>query len=80
MGSGVREMDEQEKGKRDAIRRSAYTIEDVKKGTLLSKVKVEFRRPGFHIQPDEYEKLLINKSIVKNNINKDQPIKYGDIL
>jgi len=79
MGSGVREMDEQEKGKRDAIRRSVFTREEAKKGTLLKDVEVEFRRPGFGIQPDEYELLIAKNSVLIKDIKKNTTIKSQDL-
>lgn len=58
LGASRREMGPEEKKKRDAIRRSIFISEDVKIGTKLRDVAVEFRRPGFGIGPDQYEDLL----------------------
>ncbi len=80
LGNGVREMSKDELDKRDAVRRSIYVNEDVESGTKLDKVKVEFRRPGFYIQPDEYEELVKKNTVIKNNLKKGQPIKVEDIL
>ena len=79
LGSGIREMSLDEKNKRDAVRRSVFTSEDIKKGTALSDVKVEFKRPGNYIQPDEYEKLIGERKILVNNIQKGSPIKMTDL-
>lgn len=61
MGAPRRILHEKEIQKRDAVRRSIYLAEPVKKGQRLGDVKVEFRRPGFGIGPDQYERLLAHE-------------------
>lgn len=58
MGTPRRIMAEAELKKRDAIRRSIFLAEPVKKGQKLSEAKIEFRRPGYGIGPDHYDSLL----------------------
>lgn len=58
MGSRRRIMTPEEKEKKIRYRRSIYTAQAVKKGQALGAVKVEFRRPGYGIQPNRYEELL----------------------
>ena len=55
--------------KRNMVRRSAFIAEDMKKGTSIRKLKIEFRRPGNGISPDEFEKLpnLVLKKDLFNN-------------
>jgi N,N'-diacetyllegionaminate synthase len=80
LGNGDREISNKERVKRNEVRRSVYVTENVKSNTPLSEVKIEFRRPGFYIQPDEYEELIGKSVVLKNDIKKGQPIKNEDIL
>ena len=79
LGSGIRKIDKKEMDKRDAVRRSVFTKEEAKKGTLLKDVEVEFRRPGFGIQPDKYELLIAKNSVLINDIKKHSIIKAQDL-
>lgn len=79
IGEGIREIGKNELEKRNAIRRSMYTKEMVKKGTLLKNISIEFRRPGFGVQPDEYEELVAKGVVVINNIEKNTAIKKSDL-
>ncbi len=80
LGNGVRKISKDELYKRDSIRRSVFLNEDVKSGTKLNKVQVEFRRPGFNISPDKYEELIKKNATIKSNLKKGQPLKISDIL
>ena len=55
IGRPRRLMHPEEIAKRMNIRRSTYLAADAKAGDRLSDAKVEFRRPGFGIGPDQYE-------------------------
>lgn len=79
LGEGIREIGKDEIKKRDAIRRSIFTKESVKKGALLENINIEFRRPGYGIQPDEYEDLVARGVSIINNIEKNTAIKKSDI-
>jgi N,N'-diacetyllegionaminate synthase len=79
LGSGIRKIDKKEMDKRDAVRRSVFTKEEAKKGTLLKDVEVEFRRPGFGIQPDKYELLIAKNSVLIKDIKKNTIIKFQDL-
>jgi N,N'-diacetyllegionaminate synthase len=79
LGDGIREIGKNELKKRDAIRRSIFTKEMVKKGTLLKNISIEFRRPGFGVQPDEYEELVAKGVAIINNIDKNTVIKKSDL-
>ena len=72
IGSPRRIMNAEETKKRDAIRRSIFITEDVRAGTKLQDVAVEFRRPGYGIGPEQYEALL------NHEFNKD--VNAGDML
>ena len=65
LGIGRREMTEEEINKRTSLRRSAFLLEAAKKGQRLSDCKIEFRRPGFGISPDQFE-LLLNSFLVRD--------------
>ncbi len=58
MGKTRRIMYPEEMEKRKNVRRSVYLGVDVQNGQKLKNVKVDFRRPGFGVGPDMYEKLL----------------------
>lgn len=58
MGSTRRILQPEELEKRASIRRSIWLTQPVKKGEKLRDAQVEFRRPGFGIAPDTYEKLV----------------------
>lgn len=58
MGNTRRILTADELKKRTAYRRSVYTATPVKKGQRLGEVQIDFRRPGFGIQPDRYEELV----------------------
>ena len=79
LGSGTRIINKEEMDKRDSIRRSVFTKENVKKGILLKDIEVEFRRPGTGIQPDKYESLITKKAVLINDIKKNTIIKVSDL-
>ncbi len=56
MGSTLRVLTEEERRKRIQYRRSVYIDEPVSRGQRLRDVNVSFKRPGFGMAPDQYEK------------------------
>lgn len=58
LGSRRRIFHEEEKKKRDAVRRSVFLAAPARAGMLLSECDVEFRRPGYGIAPDRFEDLV----------------------
>ena len=56
MGSGKRILHPAELEKRKAIRRSAFLKKHVNRGQSVREAEIEFRRPGFGIPPNEFEK------------------------
>ena len=56
MGNGKRILHSAELEKRKAIRRSAFLTKQVAKGQTVREAEIEFRRPGFGIPPNEFEK------------------------
>ncbi len=67
LGSCRRILHTEEKTKRDALRRSAFLINNTIAGKSLKECEIEFRRPGFGITPDQFE------TISKLKLNKDLP-------
>jgi sialic acid synthase SpsE len=78
MGSPRRVLKEEERKKRDSIRRSIFLAQPAKKGQKLSDVKVEFRRPGFGIGPDQYEDLL--QTTFAADLPAGHRLSYTDIV
>lgn len=58
LGNRRRILTPEERIKRNAVRRSAYLATAVKKGQEFKREDVNFRRPGYGIKPDEYEKFI----------------------
>ncbi len=58
LGKPRRKLFPEEREKRKNVRRSVFLKSLVKAGQRLKDVEVDFRRPGFGIGPDMYEKLL----------------------
>lgn len=77
MGARRRIMAPQEREKRNAVRRSIYLAEDVKKGQKLKDVKVAFRRPGFGITPDLYDSMLEYE--FTQDLPAEHQVAYSDL-
>jgi len=58
LGDARRILHDEERKKRQKVRRSVYLVEPVTANMTLREARVEFRRPGFGIGPDVYESLL----------------------
>tara|TARA_B100001063_G_scaffold242313_1_gene270745 strand:+ start:4689 stop:5744 length:1056 start_codon:yes stop_codon:yes gene_type:complete len=58
LGDKRRVLSKEQREKREAIRRSAYLINDVLEGEKFKISDIAFKRPGFGIKPDEYNKFL----------------------
>ncbi len=67
LGTFRRILHTEEKTKRDALRRSAFLVNNSNAGSSLNECEIEFRRPGFGITPDQFE------TISKLKLNKDLP-------
>ena len=55
LGSSRRVLTAEHLNSRKSIRRSVVLNQDVSKGQKLGDVKVQFKRPGFGLPPDQYE-------------------------
>jgi N,N'-diacetyllegionaminate synthase len=78
LGSNRRVMTSEEVKKRDQIRRSVFLRGDVKAGQKLDECDIEFRRPGFGITPDQYEK--ISSRVIKTDLLAGEMLTMNDIL
>ena len=65
MGSPRRVLHPEELEKGKAVRRSAFLKENVSKGQMVIESQVEFRRPGYGIPPNEFEKYM-HKSFIRD--------------
>ncbi len=77
LGGPRRIMHDAELEKRVAVRRSAHLTKPVKAGQCLSKIEVEFRRPGYGIAPDLYEQL--GHRTFKADLPAGQMIQLADL-
>jgi sialic acid synthase SpsE len=57
LGGTRRVMTEEERKRRNAVRRSTYLAEDAPAGMPVADLKVDFRRPGWGMGPDEFERM-----------------------
>lgn len=57
LGGPRRIMTPEERKRRVTYRRSTFLAEDAPMGAALKDLKVDFRRPGFGMGPDEFERL-----------------------
>lgn len=77
LGTGKRNMLDDELKIRNSIRRSVFLLEPSKKGQRLSDCKIEFRRPGYGIGPDKFESL--KNSILLKDLQAGHMLNFSDI-
>ena len=77
LGTARRILHPEEISKRDALRRSAFLVSDTSIGISLAKCAIEFRRPGFGITPDQFEKLSALK--LNTNLPAGHMLRIEDI-
>ena len=77
LGLPRRIMTPEERKRRRAYRRSVFLAEDGAAGTPLSDLKVDFRRPGWGIGPDEFERMVEHK--LRADRKKGHMLSYADI-
>jgi sialic acid synthase SpsE len=77
LGSSRRVMTPEERRRRVAYRRSVFLAEDGPAGTPLSQLKVEYRRPGWGIGPDEFERMADAK--LRQTCKKGHMLRHADI-
>jgi N-acetylneuraminate synthase len=78
LGEKFHDLNEREIKKKDSFRRSIVTIKAMKKGEVITKEKIFFKRPGTGIKPDEIN-YVIGRTL-KNDMKEDEIIKWNDLL
>jgi len=76
-GNGIKIRTPSEEKNAITNRVSIIAIKEIAKGEVISKDKIDIRRPGNGLQPIFWEKVLGSKA--KNLIKKDYPIKFDMI-
>lgn len=77
LGSGIKSMHESERQTRSIARKSLVAARDIAKGDMIGLDDLAIKRPGDGISSFEIKQII--GSISKNNIFKDQIIKYDDL-
>lgn len=76
MGHARRTMFKEQVDARNKVRRSAFLLEEGKKGQKLSDLKIEYRRPGDGVPPDQMEGLA-NLTLSKD-CEPGHKLTFGD--
>lgn len=77
LGDAVKRATEKEKIIMEQTRRSILAARDLKKGTIIEKNMLVYKRPGFGIKP-ELSHVLIGREL-KRDLSKDEVIQWEDI-
>jgi N-acetylneuraminate synthase len=77
LGTGKKELTTHELEKRLKFRRSLVMAIDKKKGDILRREDIVFKRPGTGIRPDELSRVL--GKVLRRDINKDKTIFESDL-
>ena len=77
-GSERKERTDEEKKNIFFMRRSIHASEDIKEGELIKENTIKITRPVDGIEPWFLEIILGKK--IRNNVKKDEPIKWEDLL
>jgi len=77
LGNTRRLMQPEEIAKRTKIRRSLHLAEAAKRGSKLSEIRTEFRRPGNGISPTQFEEL--KNCFLAKDLAADQQLNISDI-
>lgn len=78
LGRFERTISAAEQHKKTKFRRSIVLTRDMRKGEVISKSDITFKRPGTHIRPDE-EKYVIGRRINRNMCN-DELLDWDDLI
>ena len=78
LGRSRRILHEDEKIKRNDLRRSVYLRAEAKAGMSLAECDIEFRRPGHGISPDLYERL--KNARLKNDLPPGYQLTLSDLI
>ena len=79
MGNFTRSLSDEQKIKRNMVRRSPYTVSDIKAGTALSDVEVKFMRPCEGISPSEWYEHVNSNKFFSKNVLSGHVIRASDI-
>lgn len=77
LGDGIKKPTEREKIIMKDVRRSIVASEDLKKGTVLTRENLEFKRPGNGLKPGNINLILGKK--VNRDIKSDELINLEDL-
>ncbi|MBY6930058.1 N-acetylneuraminate synthase [Clostridium botulinum] len=77
LGDGIKRPTEKEKVIMNDARRSVLASRDLKKGTIIEKDMIVFKRPGYGIRP-ELSYILVGREL-KRDILKDEVIMWEDV-
>ncbi|OOM77937.1 N,N'-diacetyllegionaminic acid synthase [Clostridium puniceum] len=77
LGDGIKKPTERELAIMKDVRRSIVTTCDLKKGTIIEKDMLSYKRPGYGIKP-ELSYVLIGREL-KRDLAKDEVIEWKDI-
>ena len=78
-GDGFRSMTQDQKNKRNSVRRSPYLTTDAPRGTALRDVPVRFMRPAAGITPIEWQN-LVDSAILSRDCSAGSVLSMEDIL
>ena len=77
LGKNKRKVSDAEIEQRKSFRRSIVTKSIMKKGVIIKKEDLDFKRPGIGIRPDEIKYVLGRK--LNKDIKKDELIRWEDL-
>jgi N-acetylneuraminate synthase len=78
LGKYTRVISKVEINQRNSFRTSIVSKQKLRKGEVIKESKLNFKRPGTGIRPDEIKYILGRK--VNKDINKDELIKWEDLI
>ncbi len=76
LGRYDRILSKEEEVKKKSFRRSIVAANNIRKGQIIKKADLDYKRPGTGFEP-EYSAQIINKK-ARRDIGKDQLIRVGD--
>ena len=77
LGKPRRELSDEERNKRNAIRRSLHVARDIPVGHIMAECDIDYRRPGTGITPDRLSEVL-NRPLTTNK-TAGQRLEWDDL-
>ena len=77
LGNGVKKLTKQEKEIRKKVRRSVVAKVRIPKDTIITEEMLDFKRPGFGIEPSHLNKIIGKKA--KKNMEPDDLIAFENL-